>query len=217
MTLERLENGFVAYTAPEFRFQSDAMRLAAFALPSPGERVCDLGTGCGCIPLTWYARGVDSPVDGIDVQREAVALAARSAAENGWSDRLRFFCRDWRQPGPEEGYDRVVCNPPYFAAGQGRAARDERRKAARWEEEPFGWVTAAAIRLRHGGRLCCCWRPERLADLLAALRAERLEPKRLRLVQNRADTPPWLVLCEARKGARPGLTIEPVWIEEDEV
>ena len=47
---------------------------------------------------------------------------------------------------------------------------------------------------------------DRLAAVLAALTAHRLEPKRLQPVQKRADTAPWLFLLEARLDGRPGLT-----------
>ena len=41
------------------------------------------------------------------------------------------------------------------------------------------------------------------------MRANRLEPKRLAFVKNRADTAPWLFLVEAQKNRRTGLRIEP--------
>jgi tRNA1(Val) A37 N6-methylase TrmN6 len=44
--------------------------------------------------------------------------------------------------------------------------------------------------------------------VLAALTAQGLEPKRLRPVQQTADTPPWLFLLEARKGGKAGLVWE---------
>ena len=50
--------------------------------------------------------------------------------------------------------------------------------------------------------------PERLTDLLCALRANGLEPKRLRFVCKTAADAPSLVLAEARRGGKPGLTIE---------
>ena len=50
---------------------------------------------------------------------------------------------------------------------------------------------------------------ERLPELFASLQRQGLEPKRLRLVAARADSAPSLVLVEARRGGKPGLTIEP--------
>lgn len=197
---EKLPAGSVAYVTAVHGFQTDALRLAKFARPCDWERVCDLGTGCGSIPLLWFDQGLCPQVDGVDIQPEAIRLAAASARENGWEDRFRLFNEDWRQCSLPPGiYDRVICNPPYFAAGTGEISRSRDRGLARHEVR---------------GRLCVCHRPERLVDLLAALRGAGLEPKRIRWVQRRADTPPWLLLCEARKEGRPGLRTEPVWIED---
>ena len=61
-----------------------------------------------------------------------------------------------------------------------------------------------------------CQRPERLTDVLSSLRAHELEPKRLRLVQGRADKAPKLFLCEAKRGAKPGyMDVLPTLIIED--
>ena len=63
--------------------------------------------------------------------------------------------------------------------------------------------------LRSGGRFCLCQRPQRLAEVFAALRGAGLEPKRLRLVQHDAVGAPGLVLLECRRGGKPGLRAEP--------
>ena len=67
---------------------------------------------------------------------------------------------------------------------------------------------AAAWLLRQGGRFFLVHRAERLCDLLCTLRASGLEPKRLRLVRSTSGKTR-LVLLEARRGGRPGLTVEP--------
>ena len=48
-----------------------------------------------------------------------------------------------------------------------------------------------------------------MAEVLAVLRAHRLEPKRLAFVKNRAESAPWLFLVEAQKNRKTGLKIEP--------
>ena len=70
-------------------------------------------------------------------------------------------------------------------------------------------VDCARRALRDGGRFLLCQRPEQLAEILAALRAARLEPKRLAFVKNRPDAAPWLFLVEAQKGRKTGLRVEP--------
>lgn len=51
--------------------------------------------------------------------------------------------------------------------------------------------------------------PERLTDICVELRSAGLEPKRLRLVHSFSDRPAKMVLVEAVKGAKPGLTVLP--------
>ena len=68
---------------------------------------------------------------------------------------------------------------------------------------------AAGRLLKNGGRFALVHRPERLAEVLAVLRANRLEPKRLAFVKNRPDAAPWLFLVEAQKNRKTGLRVEP--------
>jgi tRNA1(Val) A37 N6-methylase TrmN6 len=63
--------------------------------------------------------------------------------------------------------------------------------------------------LRWGGSFCLVHKPERLTDLCCTLRAAGLEPKRLREVCKQAGSAPSLLLMEARRGGKPGLTIQP--------
>ena len=74
----------------------------------------------------------------------------------------------------------------------------------------------AARLLRYGGRFCLCQRPERLCDVFCAMRESGIEPKRLRMVQKRPDTAPWLALIEGRRGGRPFLTVEPPLMVQDD-
>ena len=59
-TRDRFPDGRVVYTSPAHRFQTDALRLAAFAMPADSERVCDLGTGCGSIVTALTLEGLVS-------------------------------------------------------------------------------------------------------------------------------------------------------------
>ena len=54
-----------------------------------------------------------------------------------------------------------------------------------------------------------CNRPDRLSDVITAMKSNSIEPKTLQLVSKNADTPPWLFLIEGKKGAKPSLKILP--------
>ena len=104
----------------------------------------------------------------------------------------------------------MVSNPPYFPPSRGLSPADPARRQARTEDTLSlpELCQAAAYLLRWGGGFCLVHRPERLADLLTALREAGLEPKRLRAVESRPGAAPSLLLLEARRGGKPGLSWE---------
>lgn len=193
---EPLGSGAVAYVTQAHGFGADAVLLAHFAAPKQGARSADLCSGCGIVPLLWCRDNPVCEADAFELLPEAAALARRSAEADGFPN-LRVFVQDLRAlPDTFAGrYDLVACNPPYRPLGAGRRSTDA--------------VRAAARLLAGKGRFCVCMRPARLAELFGLLAAARLEPKCLRLVQQREDAPPWLALVEARKDARPGLEVGP--------
>lgn len=214
MKREALGGGIDAFVSERHTFGTDALLLSAFAAPKRCERCLDLCAGCGIVPLLWF-RGENAPAfaKAIDIQPEAAALMAHAVEQNGLAGRLEPVLADLREREPAEhaAYDLVTCNPPYKPAGSGIKSADEADQIARHETLcTLGDVVAAAAwRLRFGGRFCLCQLPERLVDVLSLMRAHGLEPKRLRFVQQRADTAPWLVLAEGKRGAKPHLVLEP--------
>ena len=191
-----------------FAPSTDSFALGYFAAPKNGDRVCDLGCGTGLLGALLLARDSTLTLHNVELQSDAMALAERTFSANGWA--AEWYRGDLRDVLPAAGtMDYAVCNPPYFKVGSGASAPDGSRQTAREETGcTLDDVCAAAKRvLRWGGRFALVYRPERLVDLLYALRANGMEPKRLRFVQS-GDVPS-LVLVEARRGGKAGLTIEP--------
>ena len=209
---ELLGEGIGVFTAAAHTFGADALRLAEF-VPAGLRTICEFGTGCGVIAVTLAARDAAAHITALDIQPEAVALAEKGVSHSGLHERITTLTADWRHaPLAPASFDAVVCNPPYFPPATGGVNADPARRTARHEESPAAFdelCVAAANLLKHGGRFLFCHRPERMADLFSSLRRAGLEPKRLRLVQHDAATAPFLLLCEARKGGRAGLTCEP--------
>lgn len=196
----------------------DSFLLSALPELRKGMRVCDLGCGTGLLCLLLLQRQRELTVTGLDIQPEAIRLARRAAEENALTDRLDFRLEDLRETClPAGTFDLVVCNPPYFPAGSGPLPQGDGRRTARTElHGSLEEICRAAVRLlRWGGAFCLVHKPERLADLLCALRGAGAEAKRLRFVCPRPDRAPSLVLAEGRRGGRPGLAVEPPLILEN--
>lgn len=187
-----------------FPLGGDALALGAFSTVKPGWRVCDLGTGSGVLLLLLARRAENLSLTGIDID----PLSARTARENLLANGLpgEILTGDLRRESlPAGDFDLVVSNPPYFPVGSGKSGGPARSE----EFCTLSELCAAAGRLvKNGGRFSLCHRPERLTDVLCALRAHNLEPKRLKLSAHSPDHPPSLLLVEAVKQGKPGVVIE---------
>lgn len=202
------------YHENQFRVSTDSVLAAAFARLRDGDAVCDLGCGCGAISLLLCGRYPGLRVTGIELQPDAAACARQNALENCLQARFRVIEGDLREhrtlfsPG---SFHAVIANPPYYPANSGRPPQSAALAAARTELTCTldDLCRCAAWLLKTGGSFTLVHKPERLADLICAMRARALEPKRIRFVRHTCAAPVSLVLLEARKGAKPGLTYEP--------
>ena len=187
-----------------FPLGGDALALGAFASVRPGWRVCDLGTGSGALLLLLARRAVRLALTGVEVDPLSAQTARNNLESNGLAGEV--VAGDLRTaPLPAGGFDLVVSNPPYFPVGSGKSGGPARSE----EFCSLAELCAAASRLvKNGGRFALCHRPERLVDVLCALRSCRLEPKRLKLAAHGPGHPPSLLLVEAVKQGRPGLKFD---------
>ncbi len=103
-----------------------------------------------------------------------------------------------------------MTNPPYLRSDCGADNDSEPLNIAR--REVFGGVElfcqAASWCLKSGGGFFAVYRPDRLVNLLCAMRNNRIEPKRLRAVVPSLGKRPSLVLVEGKKDGKEGLIYE---------
>ena len=202
-------------TSNEHKFGPDAFLLSDFAQVKRKDRCVDLGTGCGIIPLLWFREPEDAPqvAYGVDIQPQAIQQMKLTVEACNLQERLIPVEGDLKDLSPQlpaDSFTLVTCNPPYKATNTGILNEADAHTIARHEILcNINEVCRAAARLlKFGGRLCICQRPERLLDTLEAMRNNKIEPKRLRFVQKKGDTAPWLFLVEGKKGSAPYMKVE---------
>lgn len=216
---ETLWNGIhLVQSDDAFRLGTDAILAADFLTLPHGARVADLGTGSGAIGLLLCGRDESCRVTGVEIQADACALARQNIARNQLHDRFSLVCGDLRQIQnhlPANRFDCVIANPPYFPVGSGKTSSTEALMIARTEVccTLADVCRAAAWLLRYGGYFTLVHRPERLCDIICQMRANQIEPKRIRFVRHNAQAAVCLVLLEGRSGAKPGLSYLPDLIE----
>lgn len=198
-----------------FSFSLDAVLLARFAyVPQKRGAIVDLCTGNGAIPLFLSAR-TEMPIIGVELQERLANMAKRSIDYNGLSHRIDIIQGDVKEIPAQLGiekFDVVTCNPPYFPAHELSDKNiSEHMAIARHElhltlDES---IAAASKLLKQGGKAAFVHRAGRLIDIITAMRANRLEPKRVRLVYPKAGKEANTLLIEGIKDGKPDLKILP--------
>ncbi|MDB5085879.1 MAG: SAM-dependent methyltransferase [Bacilli bacterium] len=205
-----------------FSFSLDALFLGQFATVHSSDRVIDLGTGNGILPLLLLNRAYQpKQVIGVEIQPRLADMATRSVLGNGLQKKIEIVRLDLKnavwQFGAEQ-FDLVVSNPPYRPQAAGDASQNEHKRIAKHEiyctlEEVIG--TAARL-VKTGGKVAFVHRADRLVDVLFQMRINKVEPKRLRLVHPYIDREPSLVLVEGIKNGGPELRILPPLIVHEQ-
>ena len=195
-------------------FGTDAYLLAAFLRPSRRARAVEFGAGTGIISLLAVTKEKVDHVVAVELQPEYAALTERNVRLNGLGDKIDVLSADVRTLTPASlGYecDVVFSNPPYMRTDTGLPNSDGGKNSARHETAGTirDFAEAAARILKHGGTFYCVYRPDRLTDLIEALRKSSLEPKRMTFVAADTETAPSMVLVECKKGGGAGLTVTP--------
>ena len=197
----------------KFCFGMDAVLLSGFAKVLPGERVLDLGTGTGIIPILLEAKTEGKHFTGLEIQEDSADMARRSVALNGLEHKIDIVIGDIKGASAYFGlasFDVITSNPPYMNHGHGLVNPGDAKAIARHEilctlEDVIG---EASRLLKTNGRFYLVHRPFRLVEIINKLTAYKLEPKRMKLVHPYVDKEPNMVLIECVKGGKAMLKVE---------
>ena len=207
-----------------FCFGMDAVLLGGFASVREGDRVIDLGTGNGIIPILMYGRFMSSHPQlshssipqfyGIEIQPDNVEMAQRSVLLNSIGDYVHILEGDICSASADYGratFDVVTSNPPYMLGQHGLVNPSSAKAIARHEIKCTldDVIREASLLLKPQGHFYLVHRPFRLAEIFVTLRQYRLEPKRMRMVHPFINKEPNMVLIEAVRGGNPRLKVEP--------
>lgn len=212
--VDDLQNGYYVIQNPEkFCFGMDAVLLSGFAKIKKDERVLDMGTGTGIIPVLLKSKTPGEHFTGLEIQEECAEMAQRSVAYNNLEQDIDIVCGDIKEAAEIFGaasFHAVTSNPPYMIGQHGLQNPYMAKAIARHEilctlEDV---VSQAARVLKDRGRFYMVHRPFRLAEIFQALTKYKLEPKRMQLVYPFVDREPNMVLIEALKGGNSRITVE---------
>ena len=215
-TLEPFFNGKLQVIQKKkgYRFSIDAVLLNQFIKIRKNERVIDLGTGCGILPLMLSQTTKAHSFVGVEIQKGLAECAKKNVVLNHLEDRILILKQDFRElkgtfsPG---SFDVVLSNPPYRKYRTGRINPSMEKAIARHEIKGTleDLISIASYLLPPKGKFIMIFPASRTVDLFVALRNGGLEPKRLQFVHPRMGEEAEFILIESIKASGVELKIMP--------
>lgn len=199
-----------------FSYGTDAVLLSAWVKPKKDAVCVELGTGTGIIPILVTYRKKVKRIFAFEIQKDYADLARENVELCGMSDKIEIIHDDLKNITPYylrekgvESVDAVFTNPPYMKMTSGFLNESERKLTARHELrcDIRDVCSAASKILKNGGDLYVIYRPDRLCDLLCAMRESGIEPKELTQVVSHTGEAPTLILVKGRKSALPSMKV----------
>ena len=198
-------------------FGTDALLLAGY-ISGKYKSALEIGGGTGIISMLLLSRKKAEQVTAVEVQEEFAELIKRNAELNSLSDKLSSKLCDIRDFKADGDFDLIYTNPPYMKTDSGKANEMDKKNIAR--HEVFGdisdFIKAAKRLLKFGGSFAVVYRPDRLVDLIAAMRYSKIEPKRITFVHADTESESSMVLIEGKSGGKSGAILtRPLIIYKD--
>ena len=92
---------------------TDGVLLGAWTNVNTSQRILDIGTGSGLVALM-LAQRCEASITAIDIDSEAVEQAQININASNWKNRMEVIHTDLCKYSPQNLFDTIVSNPPYF-------------------------------------------------------------------------------------------------------
>ncbi|MCM1438511.1 MAG: methyltransferase [Roseburia sp.] len=200
----------IIQNASLYRFTSDSILLSRFAKGKVKDVVADFCAGSGAVGLHFLCLNPHiKSLTLFELQPALADMAKRTCAADG------FDCKVVEGRVQDIGaeyngaFSLILCNPPYERGGFENLSYE--RAICRKEITVTlpEIVSAAAKKLKFGGRFATVNRADRLAEIFYTLKSHGLEPKKMQFIRGGAGQTPYAVLVEAVKGGKPAIDILP--------
>ena len=192
----------------------DSILLSDFAKKIKSKsKVVDLGTGTGIIPILLTGKTDAEKIYGIEIQKEVAQMAKRSVELNKLEEKIEIINENilnLKNILKKGSIDAIVTNPPYKKANTGIVNEENKKLISRHEITATldDFIEMSSYLLKDFGEFYMVHRPERLVDILNIMRAKKIEPKKIRMVNPNINKKSNLVLIKGVKCGKPFLEVE---------
>ena len=198
-----------------FNFSLDSVLLPNFVTINKNiKNILDIG--CGNLPVSLIlTTKTDASITAVEIQKDVYGIALKNLELNNKKDQINIInadIRDLYKNFETEYYDVIVCNPPFFKVSKdSHLNKNDYKKIARHEvflnlDDLF---SISKKILKNNGIISIVHRPERLLDIICAMRKYNIMPKKIQFVYPKKDKEANILLIEGTKNGNSGMKILP--------
>ncbi len=212
----------IIQASDSYRFSVDSILLLNFIRLKNYEKIIDLGTGSGIIPLLLFGKRKGLSIYGVEIQKDLADMARRSVELNKLQNGITIIQEDFRNlknTFKNQKFDVVVSNPPYISLGHGKINPLSSRAIARHEikGDLEDIISVSNYLLKNKGRIYLIYRSTKLVKLILTLKRYGIEPKVIKFIHPRPGEKANLVLLEGIKSVKEEVKIEdPIFLNYNE-
>lgn len=163
----------------------DAVLLGSWA-KSFGDRILDVGTGCGIIALMMAQRNPKAHITAIDIDDQSIEEATHNFEHSPWADRLIAQLADFNKFFPKHGlFDLIISNPPFFHSGINDLSSARLRARHEGDLNLSSLLDRSHSLLKAGGRMALIFPYERYDSFVRLLDDKQFSLLRVCHVRNK--------------------------------
>jgi len=207
-----------------YRYSMDPVVLCSQAPPiCSGDRILDVGCGCGIIPVILGHCFPQSRITGVEIQSELAQIAQKNIINNKLTQTVSIINADIKHLNPASTngpFDLILSNPPYKKRNTGRLNPDLQKAIARHEiaMDIQSLAAKAQTLLRHKGRFMIIFPSERLMDIEQAVQATSIYPEWIRYIHTGQKKTPKRIIFSGRKNiAAQRRILPPIYLSSDNI
>ena len=199
-----------------FNFSIDSLLISEFVnIQKNTKKILDLGTGNAAIPL-FLSKKTSAKIYGIEIQEISYNLALRNININSLNEQIYIIydnMKNYSKYFNSGSFDIIISNPPFFKINENTNFLNELKQLsiARHEVEINleELIKIASELVKDRGYFYLVHRTDRLSEILNNLLNYRFEAKKIKFCYTTKHKNAKIVLIEAIKNGKPGLTILP--------
>ena len=199
-----------------FNFSIDSLLISEFIkIQKNTKKILDLGTGNAAIPL-FLSKKTSAKIYGVEIQEISYQLALRNISINNLNEQIYIIydnMKNYLKHFNIGSFDTVISNPPFFKINEKVNFLNnlEQLSIARHEIEITleELIKISSELIKDRGYFYLVHRADRLSEIINNLQKYKFEAKKIKFCYTTKYKNAKIILIEAIKNGKTGLTILP--------